>query len=57
MPSSLSKTRSAGFEGLGSKEAAAKTMQEVTGPVIATTLVLLAVFVPVADARHYRENV
>jgi HAE1 family hydrophobic/amphiphilic exporter-1 len=28
------------------KEAALKAMQEVTGPVIATTLVLLAVFVP-----------
>ncbi|MEE9130445.1 MAG: multidrug efflux RND transporter permease subunit [Phycisphaerales bacterium] len=28
------------------KEAATKAMQEVTGPVIATTLVLLAVFVP-----------
>jgi HAE1 family hydrophobic/amphiphilic exporter-1 len=35
-------------EGLSSKEAAAKTMEEVTGPVVATTLVLMAVFVPVA---------
>jgi len=34
-------------EGLRGKEAALKTMQEVTGPVVATTLVLLAVFVPV----------
>ena len=33
-------------EGLAPKEAAVKSMQEVTGPVIATTLVLLAVFVP-----------
>lgn len=30
------------------KEAVILTMQEVTGPIIATTLVLLAVFVPVA---------
>jgi HAE1 family hydrophobic/amphiphilic exporter-1 len=33
-------------EGLSAKEAAVKSMREVTGPVIATTLVLLAVFVP-----------
>lgn len=33
-------------EGLSSKEAAEKAMKEVSGPVIATTLVLLAVFVP-----------
>ncbi len=33
-------------EGLSAKEAAVKSMQEVTGPVVATTLVLLAVFVP-----------
>jgi len=33
-------------EGLGSKEATAKSMLEITGPVVATTLVLLAVFVP-----------
>jgi len=32
--------------GLSSKDAALKAMEEVTGPVIATTLVLLAVFVP-----------
>ncbi|MCA8965258.1 MAG: multidrug efflux RND transporter permease subunit [Planctomycetes bacterium] len=32
--------------GLRGREAAIKAMQEVTGPVIATTLVLLAVFVP-----------
>lgn len=32
---------------LGPKEAAVKTMQEVAGAVIATTLVLLAVFIPV----------
>ncbi|MEM1013290.1 MAG: multidrug efflux RND transporter permease subunit [Planctomycetota bacterium] len=31
---------------LSPKEAAVKAMEEVTGPVIATTLVLLAVFVP-----------
>ena len=34
-------------EGLGAKEATAKAMEQVTGPVVATTLVLLAVFVPV----------
>ncbi len=33
-------------EGTPPREAAVKSMQEVTGPVIATTLVLLAVFVP-----------
>jgi HAE1 family hydrophobic/amphiphilic exporter-1 len=33
-------------EGLKAKEAAAKAMDEVAGPVVATTLVLLAVFVP-----------
>jgi len=35
-------------EGLSAKEATAVSMKEVIGPVIATTLVLLAVFVPVA---------
>lgn len=35
-------------EGLAPKEATRVAMGEVTGPVIATTLVLLAVFVPVA---------
>ena len=35
-------------EGLPPKEATAKAMRQVTGPVIATTLVLLAVFVPTA---------
>ena len=35
-------------EGLAPKEAAVKAMEEMTGPVIATTLVLLAVFVPTA---------
>ena len=34
--------------GLGPAEAATKAMEEITGPVIATTLVLLAVFVPTA---------
>jgi HAE1 family hydrophobic/amphiphilic exporter-1 len=34
-------------EGLSGREAALQTMREVTGPVVATTLVLLAVFVPV----------
>ena len=33
-------------EGLGAREATAKSMLEITGPVVATTLVLLAVFVP-----------
>ena len=33
--------------GLSGQEAAIKTMQEVSGPIVATTLVLLAVFVPV----------
>ncbi len=35
-------------KGLSGKEAAAACMKEVTGPVVATTLVLLAVFVPTA---------
>lgn len=35
-------------EGMPPKEAAMQTMTEVSGPVIATTLVLLAVFVPTA---------
>lgn len=35
-------------DGLAPKEAAVKAMEEITGPVIATTLVLLAVFVPTA---------
>ncbi|UCF64679.1 MAG: efflux RND transporter permease subunit [bacterium] len=35
-------------KGMSSKEATIKAMQEVTAPVIATTLVLIAVFVPVA---------
>ncbi len=34
--------------GLGAREAAIKAMGEVSGPVIATTLVLLAVFIPAA---------
>ncbi|MBC2715202.1 MAG: multidrug efflux RND transporter permease subunit [Desulfobacteraceae bacterium] len=34
--------------GMSSKEATIKAMEEVTAPVIATTLVLIAVFVPVA---------
>lgn len=34
--------------GLSSKDAAIKAMEEVSGPVIATTLVLLSVFVPTA---------
>ncbi len=33
-------------EGLPRRQAAIKAMQQITGPVIATTLVLLAVFVP-----------
>ena len=35
-------------EGMSPKEAAFKAMQEVTGPIIAITLVLIAVFVPIA---------
>ena len=35
-------------EGLQAKEATIKSMEQVTGPIIATTLVLLAVFVPIA---------
>ncbi|MFV1966310.1 MAG: efflux RND transporter permease subunit [Pirellulaceae bacterium] len=34
--------------GLSGREAATRAMEEITGPVIATTLVLLAVFVPTA---------
>lgn len=33
---------------MGAKEAALKAMEEVSGPVVATTLVLLAVFIPTA---------
>jgi hydrophobe/amphiphile efflux-1 (HAE1) family protein len=35
-------------EGLAARDATLKAMREITGPVVATTLVLLAVFVPVA---------
>jgi len=35
-------------DGLAPRDAAVKAMEEITGPVIATTLVLLAVFVPTA---------
>ncbi len=35
-------------EGLHPRDAAYKAMREVTGPIIATTLVLIAVFVPIA---------
>lgn len=35
-------------EGLSRKEATAQALRQIAGPVIATTLVLLAVFVPVA---------
>lgn len=35
-------------DGLSPKDAAVKAMEEITGPVIATTLVLLAVFIPTA---------
>ncbi len=34
--------------GLSAKEAAIKAMSEVSGPIVATTLVLLAVFIPAA---------
>lgn len=34
--------------GLSPREATIRAMQEVTGPIIATTLVLLAVFIPTA---------
>ena len=35
-------------EGLKAREASIKAMEQVTGPIVATTLVLLAVFIPVA---------
>ncbi|UTW13245.1 efflux RND transporter permease subunit [Marinobacterium rhizophilum] len=35
-------------DGLSPREATIKAMREVTGPIVATTLVLLAVFVPIA---------
>ncbi|MFG0274090.1 MAG: efflux RND transporter permease subunit, partial [Phycisphaerales bacterium] len=41
-------TRHIDESGLSPKDAALKAMEEVSGPVIATTLVLLAVFVPTA---------
>jgi hydrophobe/amphiphile efflux-1 (HAE1) family protein len=34
--------------GLGSKEAAIRAMGEITGPIVSTTLVLMAVFIPAA---------
>jgi HAE1 family hydrophobic/amphiphilic exporter-1 len=47
-------------EGLSAREATAKAMGEVAGPVVATTLVLLAVFVPTTvmpglTGRLYRQ--
>ena len=41
-------SRNINESGLQPKEATIKAMQEVSGPIIATTLVLLAVFVPTA---------
>lgn len=41
-------SRNIDASGLSPKEATVKAMQEVSGPIIATTLVLLAVFVPTA---------
>jgi len=41
-------TRLIDEEGLSGRDAAVRAMQEVGGPVVATTLVLLAVFVPAA---------
>ena len=42
-------------EGLPPAEAARKAMREITGPIIAITLVLLSVFVPVGlYSRHHR---
>ncbi len=35
-------------EGLNARDASIKAMEQVTGPIVATTLVLLAVFIPVA---------
>ena len=35
-------------QGLGPRDAAVRTMEEVSGPVIATSLVLMAVFIPAA---------
>lgn len=35
-------------DGLNPRDAAVQAMEEVTGPIIATTLVLLAVFIPIA---------
>ena len=47
-------------KGLGPKEAAIKAMDEITGPVIAITLVLCAVFIPTAlitgiSGQFYRQ--
>ncbi len=41
-------TRHLDESGMSPKQAALKSMEEVTGPIVATTLVLLAVFVPTA---------
>ena len=35
-------------QGMSSKDAALRAMQQVTGPIVATTLILVAVFVPTA---------
>lgn len=35
-------------EGLDAQQAAIKAMEQVTGPIVATTLVLLAIFIPIA---------
>ncbi|MDA1202278.1 MAG: multidrug efflux RND transporter permease subunit [Planctomycetota bacterium] len=47
-------------EGLSAREATKKAMREVTGPIVATTLVLAAVFVPTAfiagiSGQFYRQ--
>jgi len=41
-------TRLMDDEGLSARDAAVRAMEEISGPVVATTLVLLAVFIPAA---------
>ena len=45
-------------QGMQPKEATIEAMKEVSGPIVATSLSLIAVFVPVGgDGRHHRPPV
>jgi multidrug efflux pump len=44
-------------EGLSPRQASIKAMTEVTGPIVATSLVIVAVFVPIAFiSSHHRDR-